>query len=105
MSAQLSQFRESGNFTEDPALLSLQEERILQHDREIGALQAELSRQLRLHESFKERIRTEAESASRRANAVEQQVAEVRSEVAKLCKALTEVRQLAEGAQTKTAST
>jgi hypothetical protein len=105
LSAELSQFRESGNFTEDPALFSLQEERIQQHDREIGALEAELSQQLRIHESFEERIRTEAESASRRAKAVEQQVAEVRSEVAKLCNALTEVRKLAEGAQTKAAST
>jgi hypothetical protein len=58
-----------------------------------------------VHESSEQSIKTEAESASRRANEVEQQFAEVRSEVTKLCKALTEVRQLAEGAQTKAAST
>jgi hypothetical protein len=105
LSTQLSQFRESGNFAEDPALLSRLEERIQQHDCEIGALQAELSGQLRLHESFEKRIRTEAESASRRANEVEQSVAEVRSEVENLREALREARGFAEGVQKPARST
>jgi hypothetical protein len=65
-----------------------------QHDREISALQAEVSRQLRVQESLEHTIRTESESASRQAN-----------EVDILRNALREVRELAEGAQTKAAST
>jgi hypothetical protein len=105
LSAQLSQFRESGDFKEDAVLLSVLEERMQQHDREIEVLHAELSRWLQLQASLEQRIRTEAESASRRTSEVEKQVAEVRSEVETLRNVLREVRELAEGAQKKTAST
>jgi hypothetical protein len=76
-----------------------------QRGREIGGLQVELSGQLRVQELFEQRIQTEAESATRRANKVERNVAEVRSEVENVRETLREVRELAEGAQTKAAST
>jgi hypothetical protein len=92
LDGRLSQFRDCTDSTEDVVLLS----------REIASLRCELSR---VHNLLEERLRTEAESASGRANEVEQQVAEVRSEVSHLVNALREVRELAEGAQTKAAST
>jgi hypothetical protein len=55
-SGEPSQFRESGDFKEDPVLLSVLEERVQQHDRELGALHAELSRQLQVQESFDQKI-------------------------------------------------
>jgi hypothetical protein len=88
---ELSQFRESGDFKEDSVLLSVLEERMQQHDREIRVLQAELLGQLRVQESLEERLEREAERASCRANEVEKHVGEVRSEVEN---ALREVRAL-----------
>jgi hypothetical protein len=73
-----------------------------QHDRELEVLHADL---LRVQESFDRRIRMEARSASRRANDVEQHVGEVQKDVETLDKALKEVRELAEAAQKKAAST
>jgi hypothetical protein len=104
----LSEFRKSGDFPEDAVLLPVLEERILAMEelesgkREAASLRRELSR---LQESFEQRIRTEAESAIRRANELGKSVAEVRSDVETLRNALREVRDLAEGAQTKAAST
>jgi hypothetical protein len=96
LAAQLSQSRESGNFTENVVLLSVQKERILtleeqmHHTKhEIASLRREISR---VHKSFEERFRTEPEPASRRANAVEQSAADVQSKVDNLCKALRKVR-------------
>jgi predicted nucleic acid-binding Zn-ribbon protein len=96
LAAQLSQFRESGNFTENVVLLSVRKERILTLEeqmhhgkREIASLRREISR---VQKSFEERIRTEPEPESLRANAVEKSVAEVRSEVDNLCKAVRKVR-------------
>jgi hypothetical protein len=60
---------------------------------------------IQLQESLEKTIRTEAESASRRANEVEKQVAEVRRDVGNLRNALREVRELAEGAHKKAEST
>jgi hypothetical protein len=76
------------------AKLQSLEERMEQHEGEISALQVEQSRQLRVQESIEQRIGTEAELASHRANEVES----VRT-------ALGEVRELAEGAQRKADST
>jgi hypothetical protein len=58
-----------------------------------------------VQESLGERIRTEAESTSRRANEVEKHVGEVQSEVGSLRNALREVKGVAEGAQKKAEST
>jgi hypothetical protein len=104
-STQLSQFGESGDLKAETVPISVLEDRMRQHDHEIVALQAELSRQLRVQESLEQSIRTEVESATLRANDVEKRVAEVESEVENLRKALREVRERAEGAQTKAAST
>jgi predicted nucleic acid-binding Zn-ribbon protein len=49
-----------------------------------------------VQEALEAKIRTEAESASRRANEIEQHVGEVRREVDNVCMALGEVKQLAE---------
>jgi DNA mismatch repair ATPase MutS len=76
------------------AKLQSLEERMQQHDGGIRALQADLSRQLRVEESIEQRIGTEAELASHRANEVE-----------KVRNGLREVRELAEGAQRKAEST
>jgi hypothetical protein len=99
LGAQLSQFLESGNLTEDAVLLSSLKKQLLameeemQHGkREIASLRREVSR---VQESLKERIRIE----------VEKHVGEVRSEVYNLRNALREVRELAEGAQMKAEST
>jgi hypothetical protein len=109
LATQLSQFRESGNFTEDAVLLSALKKRILAMEeemangkRETASLRCALSR---VQESLEQRIRTEAESASRRADEVEQRVGEVRSKVETVREALREVREVAEGAQKKAAST
>jgi TolA-binding protein len=73
LSVSLSRFRESGDYKEDLLLLSMLEEQMQQRDREIAALQADLSRQSHLVENLEN--------------------------------ALREVRELAEGAQQKAAST
>jgi archaellum component FlaC len=106
--AQLSQFRESGSFTENAAFLPALKKRILALEeqmqdgkREIASLRRELGR---VQHSSEERIRTEAESASRRANEVEKHVGEVRSKVETLRNALSEVKILAEGAKQKAES-
>jgi hypothetical protein len=65
-----------------------------QHEGEISAVQGEQSLQLRVQESIEQRIGTEAELASHRAN-----------QVGKVRKPLGEVRELAEGAQRKAEST
>jgi chromosome segregation ATPase len=108
LAAQLLEFRESGNFTEDVVLLSALKKHLLAmedqmpHGKwEIASLGREVSRG---QKSLEEGIRTEAESASRRANAVEQNVAEVRNEVENVREALREVRGLAKRVQTKAAS-
>jgi hypothetical protein len=84
----LSQFREFGDYTEDGLLLSAlkkcilaMEEQMHHSKREIALLRRELSW---LQELFEERLRTEAESVSGRANEVEKSVAEVQSEAATL---------------------
>jgi hypothetical protein len=58
-------------------------------------LQAELVVPLLLHESFEQGIRTEDETASRRATDLETDVGEVASEEENHWKALREVRALA----------
>jgi hypothetical protein len=109
LAAQPAQFRESGTFTEDAVLLSALKKRQLAMEeemhhgkREFASLRRELSR---VHESFEQRIPTEAESASGRANEAEQPVREVRSTVENVREALSEVRELAERAQMKAEST
>jgi hypothetical protein len=109
LAGQALQFRESGNFTVDAMLLSALKERILAIEeemrrgkREIASLPREISR---VPESFEPRIRTEAVSANRRANEVEQHVGEVRSEVEIACTAVKQVRGLAKAAQKKATST
>jgi predicted RNase H-like nuclease (RuvC/YqgF family) len=105
LAGQVSHIRESGDFGAITALLSALQERMQQRDEEIGALQTELSQQLRVQESLEQRIRTEAESANRRANEVDKHVAEVRSDVEPLRTALMKVTAFAEGTQKKSEST
>jgi hypothetical protein len=95
LAAQLSQFRESGNFTDDVAFLSALKERVLaleeqmhRDTREIALLRSEVSRQSAVTESFEEKIRME----------VEKSVADVRSQVDRLSRGLMEVRALANAA-------
>jgi Ribonuclease G/E len=78
------------------------EEELQYGKRETASLRRELSR---VQESLEQRTRPEAESTSLRTNAVEKSVAEVQSDVETLRNALREVRDLAEGAQKKAAST
>jgi hypothetical protein len=106
---QLSEFQASAGFREHAAVLSAIKERVLSIEeemhhrkREIASLPREL---LRLQEWFEQRIRAEAELASRRANEVEMHVCEVRREVEVIRNGLREVRVLAERAQMKAAST
>jgi chromosome segregation ATPase len=105
----LSPFRESDEFTEDAVLLSsmktgilAMEEQMHHGNREIASLRREFSR---VQESLDQRIRTEEESASRRANEIEWHVGDVGSAVEKVREARREVRALAERAQTKVEST
>jgi hypothetical protein len=56
-------------------------------------------------ESLESTFRKEAESATRRAHTLDEHIGEVRSKVENLCNALSEVRELAEGAQKKAEST
>jgi hypothetical protein len=99
----VTQFKSSSDFKEDAVFLSGLEDRMRAHDDGIGALQAELLRQIQVQESLEQRIRTEAESASHRTNEIEKHVAEVESEVEALREALREVKEMAEGAQEKAA--
>jgi DNA repair exonuclease SbcCD ATPase subunit len=78
------------------------EEQMHHGKRQIASLRRELSR---VHESLEERIRTPAESRTRRAHEVEQHIGEAQSEVEDVREALREVREWAEGVQTKAGST
>jgi hypothetical protein len=90
LSVQFSQFRDSGGFHEDAVVLSVLEERVQQHDREIKVLHAAVAGARIVRAG----IRTEAESASRRANDIEAYVGEVQSEAENLRNAFREVRTL-----------
>jgi hypothetical protein len=102
LSAQLSQFRQFVDFKEDAVLLSAlngrilaMEEQLRHGEREIALLRCKVSRQSAVQKSFEKSVRTE----------VEHHITEVRGDVATLREALREVRDLAEGAQTKAEST
>jgi hypothetical protein len=100
------------DFTEDAVLLSAPKERLLvmeeqiQHGKgEIVSLPSEVSGESAVQEPFEKRVRTEAYSATRRANQVEKDIGEVRSEVDTLRNALRGVRELSERAMKQTEST
>jgi hypothetical protein len=104
LAAQLSDFRNSGNFKEPSTMedsearmrLSALEERMEDRDREIEQLRCDLLRQSRAHESVEKEVRAEAESAGRQAREAQNDVGKVRSEVEALCETLKEMRELAE---------
>jgi hypothetical protein len=106
LGVQLSQFRESDDFKEDAVLLSAlkkhilaMEEQIQDGKREIASLRGEVSRQSEIQKLFEMRVRTEAESATRRANEAQKNVADVQSGVDHLRCELKEVRKTAENAR------
>jgi hypothetical protein len=79
--------------------LSVLEERMRQREQDLACLRCEVTRQSCAHESVENRVRGEAESASRQASEAQEGVGAVRREVEDFRGLLREVRELAASAR------